>query len=52
MEGAMTRLHRKVPERFQGAEGRMRRIRARPRIVAAPQESLPDLSGLILYGQA
>jgi len=47
----MTRLHRKVPERFRGAEARVRRTRAKPRIVASEPET-PDLSGLILYGQA
>jgi hypothetical protein len=48
----MTRLHRKVPERFR-AEAKVRRIRTKPRI-ATPldTEAPPDLSGLIFCGQA
>ena len=47
----MTRLHRKVPERFRGAENRVRRTRAQPPAAAREPEA-QDLSSLILYGQA
>jgi hypothetical protein len=51
MEDAMTRLHRKVRERIHASGPRVRRVNAKPRTKLAPEELLPDLSELILYGQ-
>jgi len=47
----MTRLHRKLPERFRAADSRVRRIRAKPRLAEMEPDST-DLSGLIFCGQA
>jgi hypothetical protein len=48
----MTRPHRKLPERFRAADSRVRRVRAKPRLVAAEPDDSTDLSGLIFCGQA
>jgi hypothetical protein len=56
MEMAMRRLHKAIRDRVHPAASRIRRVKAQTRIrpAAKPEDevALPDLSGLILYGQA
>ncbi|MDB5450126.1 MAG: hypothetical protein JWQ46_2917 [Phenylobacterium sp.] len=52
----MTRLHKPVRHKVRPGASRVRRLdspsRLRPRAKLVQEDPQPDLSGLILYGQA